>query len=50
MKKIVLLLLCFWLFFGYALAEELEYFKVYKPRAGMSADEIMQIKYFVKYT
>lgn len=32
------------------LAQELEYFKVYKPKPGMSADEIMQIKYFNKYT
>lgn len=31
-------------------AAELEYHKVYKPKEGMSADEIMQIKYFVKYT
>ena len=31
-------------------AEELEYHNVYKPQTGMSADEIMKIKYFVKYT
>jgi hypothetical protein len=31
-------------------ALELEYHQVYKPRAGMSADEIMQIAYFVQYT
>jgi outer membrane lipoprotein-sorting protein len=31
-------------------ALELQYHKVYKPEQGMSADEIMQIKYFVKYT
>jgi hypothetical protein len=35
---------------GNLYAAELEYFKVYKPQEGMSADEIMQIKYLVKYT
>jgi len=50
MKKLWLLLACVFLLLGYACAEELEYSQVYKPKAGMSADEIMQIKYFVKYT
>ncbi|MCM8780972.1 MAG: outer membrane lipoprotein-sorting protein [Candidatus Omnitrophica bacterium] len=50
MKRTVLLLLGLGLFFGYALAQELEYFKVYKPKSGMNADEIMRIKYFNKYT
>jgi hypothetical protein len=31
-------------------AAELKYHKVYKPKAGMSVDEIMQIAYFVQYT
>jgi len=35
---------------GYAKALDLEYFQVYQPKEGMSADEIMQIKYFNKYT
>ena len=38
------------LFLGSAFAADLEYFQVYKPKEGMSADEIMQIEYFVKYT
>ncbi len=50
MRKIVLLLLAIAMFSGYALAADLEYFKVYKPAAGMSADEIMQIKYHNKYS
>ena len=29
---------------------ELEYHKAHKPSEGMNADEIMQLKYFVKYT
>ena len=31
-------------------AAELQFHKIYKPAEGMTADEIMQIKYFVKYT
>jgi len=50
MRKIVLLLLAIAIFSGYALAADLEYFKVYKPKEGMTVDEIMQIKYFNKYT
>jgi hypothetical protein len=50
MKKIVLLVLALAVSAGACLAAELEYFQVYKPKSGMSADEIMQIKYFVKYT
>lgn len=50
MKRIVLLILGIALVWGYALAQDLEYFKVYKPKDGMTADEIMKIKYFVKNT
>ena len=50
MKKMILLLVGMALISGYALAEELEYFQTYKPKEGMTADEIMQIKYFNKYT
>jgi hypothetical protein len=50
MKKIVLFLAGIILIWGYLFAAELEYFQVYKPKEGMSADEIMRIKYFVKYT
>jgi hypothetical protein len=51
MKKIILLI-CGLIFLSATsvLAEELAYFKVYKPKSGMSADEIMKIKYFNKYT
>jgi len=50
MKRFVLVLLGITLVCGYVFAGELEYFKVYKLQDGMSADEIMQIEYFVKYT
>ncbi|MCX5702186.1 MAG: outer membrane lipoprotein-sorting protein [Candidatus Omnitrophica bacterium] len=50
MKKIILTLVGMALIASYALAEELEYFNVYRPTEGMSADEIMRIKYFNKYT
>lgn len=50
MKKIVLLMAGIILVWGYASAAQLEYFQVYKPKPGMSADEIMRIKYFNKYT
>jgi len=50
MKKLLLLLVGLTLISGHALASELEYFQVYKPKAGMTADEIMQIENFVKYT
>ena len=51
MKKIMLLI-CGLIFLsaGMVLAEELAYFKIYKPKPGMGADEIMKIKYFNKYT
>ncbi|HTZ11830.1 MAG TPA: outer membrane lipoprotein-sorting protein [Candidatus Margulisiibacteriota bacterium] len=49
MKKIVVLLAALLLTSGYLFAAELEYFQVYTPKDGMSADEIMQIKYFNKY-
>jgi len=50
MKKLVLFLAGITLIWGNLLAAELEYFQVYKPSENMSADEIMQIKYFNKYT
>lgn len=50
MKRLILFLAAITLIAGYAWAAELEYFKVYKPKEGMTADEIMQIEYFVKYT
>jgi len=50
MQKTFLILACLLLLWGTVFAQELEYFKVYKPKPGMNADEIMQIEYFVKYT
>ena len=52
MKKLLIFLaFTFGLLFQDKLyALELQYHKVYKPEQGMSAEEIMQIKYFVKYT
>jgi hypothetical protein len=50
MRKLILLLALAALFYGLAFAGGLEYFKVYKPQPGMTADEIMQINYFNKYT
>jgi hypothetical protein len=50
MRKMVLLFAALFLVPGYLLAAELAYFQVYTPKEGMSADEIMQIKYFNKYT
>jgi len=50
MKKLVLFLAAIALISSYCWAAELEYFQAYKPKEGMSADEIMQIEYFVKYT
>jgi hypothetical protein len=50
MRKLILLFLALILSYGYAQALEPEYFNVYKPKEGMSADDIMQIEYFVKYT
>ncbi len=50
MKKLILFLAALTLISGFALAAQLEYLQVYKPREGMTADEIMQIEYFVKYT
>jgi len=50
MKKIILLTLGIALVAGYALAADLEYFQLQKPKEGMTADEIMQIKYFNKYS
>jgi len=50
MKKIFLLLLGIAITISYAYAAELDYFQVYKPVEGMTADQIMQIEYFTKYT
>jgi hypothetical protein len=51
MKKIALLLVAMALVpCCCVMAAELEYFQVYTPKEGMSADEIMQVEYFVKYT
>lgn len=50
MKKIALTVLAIAMLLGYAQAAELEYFQIYTPRDGMSADEVMQVEYFVKYT
>ena len=50
MKRIILLLMGIALISGYASAADLEYFQVHKPKEGMTADEIMQIKYFDKYS
>ncbi len=50
MKKPVLILLAATMIFSYACAADLQYFQVYKPKEGMTADEIMQIKYFNKYS
>jgi len=49
-RKVLLVLAMVTLAWGCLFAGELEYFNVYKPKAGMTADEIMQIKYFNKYT
>lgn len=50
MRKAFVLLLMLMLMAGSAWAADLEYFKVHKPKVGMSADAIMQIKYFNKYS
>jgi hypothetical protein len=50
MRKIILFLVAMVLAAGSVFAAELEYFQVYTPQEGMTADEIMQIEYFVKYT
>ena len=50
MKRIILFLAAIVLPLCLALASDLEYFQVHKPKEGMSAEEIMQIKYFNKYS
>jgi len=50
MKKVVLILLGITMIFSYVCAVDLQYFQVYKPKEGMTVDEVMQIKYFNKYT
>ena len=50
MKKLLVLFAAVVLIWGAGLAAGPEYFQVYKPKDGMTADEIMQIEYFVKYT
>ena len=51
MKKLILLI-CGLIFLSATtlFAQQLEYFKVHKPQAGMSAEDIMRIKYFNKYS
>ena len=51
MKKLILLV-CGLIFLSATtlFAEKLEYFKVHQPQAGMSAEDIMKIKYFNKYS
>lgn len=50
MKRIILSLFALFIFSQVACAAELESFKVYRPKEGMSADEIMKIKYHNKYS
>ncbi|MFC1804848.1 outer membrane lipoprotein-sorting protein [Candidatus Omnitrophota bacterium] len=50
MKKLILLIAAVALISGYALAMDVEYHVVCKPKAGMSAEEIMEIKYINKYS
>ncbi|MBM3252397.1 MAG: outer membrane lipoprotein-sorting protein [Candidatus Omnitrophica bacterium] len=50
MKRFILLILSVVLLSGVAFASELEYHKVYQLKKGMTADEIMQIKYHNKYS
>lgn len=50
MKRIVLFLVMTALMAASAYALDLEYFQFYTPKEGMSADEVMQIEYFIKYT
>jgi len=50
MRKILFLVVALAMSLSYAGASELEYFKIYKPKEGMTADEIMQIKYQNKYS
>ena len=49
MRRVVLFLIVLFFVFG-AFAQELEYGKVYTPSSGMSAEEIMRIKYHNKYS
>ena len=49
MRRVAFLIAAIALILGYAFAAELDYFNVHTPKAGMSADEIMRIKYFNKY-
>jgi len=49
MKKLILFLLCM-AFAAQAYAQDLNYYEVLKPQAGMSADEIMKIMYHNKYS
>jgi len=50
MKKVLLALTAVALMSGYALAVDLEYFQVYKLQPAMTADDIMRVEYFNKYT
>ncbi|MDP3142593.1 MAG: outer membrane lipoprotein-sorting protein, partial [Candidatus Omnitrophota bacterium] len=50
MKRIAFLIAAIVLISSYAFAEDLQYHQIYKPKAGMTAEQIMEIKYFNKYT
>ncbi|MCM8801199.1 MAG: outer membrane lipoprotein-sorting protein [Candidatus Omnitrophica bacterium] len=51
MRRIIFFILILLLMSSFAYAQKkLEYFKLYSPKEGMSAEEIMQIKYFNKYS
>lgn len=49
MKRWVMFVWFLWFCWGVS-AQDLEYFKVYAPKEGMSAEEIMRIKYHNKYS
>ncbi|MCX5702881.1 MAG: outer membrane lipoprotein-sorting protein [Candidatus Omnitrophica bacterium] len=49
-KKIWFLIIAIAMSCSYTIAAALEYHQVYKPKAGMTADEVMEIKYFNKYS
>ncbi len=50
MKRVFICLAALVATSGLAMAAELAYFQVHTPREGMTADEIMSVEYFVKYT
>ncbi|MCM8799945.1 MAG: outer membrane lipoprotein-sorting protein, partial [Candidatus Omnitrophica bacterium] len=50
MRCIIPFILILLLMSSFSYAQKLEYLNLYSPKEGMSADEIMQIKYFNKYS